>query len=100
MKSTGKTTPERLAIIETIFENLAKEVSEIKDSIRHLNDKIELKNKVDDMHGILLSGNQPKTPLQKLGNTARDIKDIVIASLTIIALLALLLKLDFSAFIK
>lgn len=100
MSRQNKTTPERLAIIETNFENLARDVGEIKDSIRHLNDKIELKNKVDDIHGAVMSANPVKTPLQKLGATGRDIKDIVMAIILLLTFLAILLKVDFTTVIK
>lgn len=95
----GKTAAERMAIIETNFENMAKDMSEIKTDIKHIYDKIEIKNKVDDMHTLLTTG-QPKTPLQKFGNVARDIKDIILAVIMFLAFLAVLLKVDFSAVVK
>jgi len=100
MARNGKTTVERLAIIETNFENIAKDVSEIKTDIRHLNDKIEIKNKVDDMHGILVAGNAPKTQFQRFSDTAKNVKEVILAIVYTLIFLGILLKVDFSALLK
>ena len=99
-KNGKPTAAERMAIIETNFENMAKDMSEIKTDIKHIYDKIEIKNKVDDMHGILIAGNAPKTQFQKFAETAKNIKEVILFGLTILVLLGILLKVDFSQLLK
>ncbi len=111
MAPKGKTPAERLIVLETIVENFTKSQEEAKASQDELKDmmlkkfesienKIDLRNKVDEMHGIMVQGNMPKSPLQKFGNTARDIKDIILAVIMFLAFMAVLLKVDFSAVLK
>lgn len=104
MAPKGKTQAERLIVLETISENFTKSQEELKEMMlkkfESIEAKIDLRNKVDDIHTIMTAGNQPKTALQKFGNTARDVKDIILAVIMFLAFLAVLLKVDFSAVVK
>jgi len=104
MAPKGKTQAERLIVLETNLENITKNQEELKDMMvkkfESMENKFEIRNKVDEMHSTMMQGNQPKTPLQKFGNTARDIKDIILAIIMFLAFIAVLLKVDFSAVIK
>ena len=104
MAPKGTTQSERLIVLETNLENITKNQEELKDMMlkkfESMENKIDVRNKIDEIHTVLTAGNQPKTPLQKFGNTARDIKDIILAIIMFLAFIAVLLKLDFSAVIK
>lgn len=104
MAPKGKTQAERLIVLETIIESFTKSQEDFQDEMRKrfesIEAKIDMRNKVDEIHTVLTQGNQPKTALQKFGNTARDVKDIVMTFIMALAVLAILLKVDFTALIK
>lgn len=104
MAPKGKTQAERLIVLETNLERTEQSLKELKDTMLKkfdsIENKIEIRNKIDEIHGVVTSNNQPKTALQKFGDSARNIRDIIMAIIFLVVFLGIMLKVDFSAIIK
>lgn len=100
MAPKGKTVAERVIVLETIAENTNIVLDTLLKKIESVEAKIDLQTKVNEIHTIVASGNQPKSALQKFGDNARNVRDIILGLAMIITFLAIILKVDFTALIK
>lgn len=83
----------KLALGEQHFEN-------IENKLDSIDKKLDVYVKVDETHQcvkqLVNQTETKKTGLQKYGETARNVREIVIAVLMMIGILAIFLKVDFS----